>query len=152
MGDMKSPLNSFSDSAKKNKLEVAANTGLGISDNNPLKPAARPPKHDYNISPNILSMLEKMAKMQKEIDDKIDEAIHKQGITRSQLDTYLNDSKNFTPEQLDFIKKTRFELVNKVLAATNIPDISDTTSESPTSAKRGKVKSIGTRRNWIPTR
>ncbi len=151
MGNMKSPLNTFSDSAKKNNPDVNSNTGVVFSDNNPLKPAPRPPKHEYNISPNIISMLEKMAKMQKEIDDKIEEAMHKQGITKSQLETYLNDSKNFTPEQLDFIKKTRFELVNKVMAATNLPDISDTPA-TPSNAKRGKVKSIGTRRNWIPTR
>ena len=97
-------------------------------------------------------MLEKMNKMQKEIDDKIEEAINQHGITKTQLNNYLSDPKNFTPEQLEYLKNTRFEMVKKVMAVTNIPDIADTESNLPSTAKRGKVKSIGTRRNWISTR
>ncbi len=150
MGDMKSPLNTFSDSAKKNKPDEIGNNQLQAS-NNYAKAAPSPPKQEFNISPHIVAMLEKMAKMQKEIDDKIDEALNQHGITKTQLNNYLSDPKNFTPEQLDYLKKTKFEMVKKVMAATNIPDIV-TESEPPSTAKRGKVKSIGTRRNWIPTR
>ena len=97
-------------------------------------------------------MLEKMTKMQKEIDDKIEAAIRQHGITKTQLDAYLSDPKNFSPEQFEFLKKTRFEMVNKVIAATNLPILSSTENSLPNNAKRGKVRSVAARRNWINTR
>ncbi len=151
MGDMKSPLNTFSDSAKKSKPDAVTKNEIRPNDNCPLKPAPPPPKYEFYINPNIVAMIEKMTKMQNEIDEKIESAIRQHGITKPQLDAYLNDPRNFTPEQLEFLKKTRYEMVKKVIAATNIPDIQE--NEPPSdNVKRGKVKSIGTRRNWIPTR
>lgn len=150
MGDMKSPLNTFSDSAKKN--DSIANNQPQAIDNHILKPAPPQPKQEFTISPHIVAMLEKMTKMQNEIDEKIESAIRQHGITKPQLDAYLNDPKNFSPDQLDFLKKTRYEMVKKVIAATNIPDIEVEDISQSSSAKRGKVKSIGARRNWIPTR
>ncbi len=182
-GKIKSPLNAFSDSAKKDKIamtptENASSTSSTAqmtnfaSENdyiplrntphvNPFNPAPPQPIRSYTTPPSIAAMLEKMNQIQQDVEKKVEEAIHKHGITRSQLRAYLSNPKNFTPEQFAHLKKCEKVIAQKFLASFNLsPDalfISQTseiesTTTSPSTAKRGKVKSVGTRRNWIPTR
>lgn len=187
MGNIKSPLNFFSESEKKNKkktenpitdsstqvTENIQNTGPNasrINNVNPFIPVQPQPMKTYITPPTIAAMLEKMNQMQQEIEDKIDEAVNKNGITRAQLNEYLNNPKNFTPEQFKFLKQseefisqrfwtaisktthmTRLNAPVKATAPTGTATASVTTA-SPSTAKRGKVKSAGTRRKWINTR
>lgn len=154
MGDMKGPLNFFSDSEKKKKIEVdpAPKTNVRADPQNPLKPAQHPPQPHYTIDSKIAAMLDRMAQMQADIDNKIEEAIHKHGITRAQLDNYLNDPKNFTPEQNEFIRQSRESFTQKIWSTVQLPPDTAPVATTPTSAKRSKPKSIGAHRNWISTR
>ncbi|MBA3236947.1 MAG: hypothetical protein H0T62_01175 [Parachlamydiaceae bacterium] len=95
----------------------------------------------------IEAMIERMNQMRQEIDNKINDMAYQHGISKENLQKFLSDPKNFTPEQWKFLQIKSQDFIQKMDVANEAQP-----GDGAASLTARKGKFIGLRRKWIPTR
>jgi hypothetical protein len=146
-----SPFNLFGNTAKKAKQPIDA--GSTPPPTEVSKPVQRSPIPIRNYT--VEAMLERMNEMRQELDNKIEEASSKHGLSKEKVMEYLNNPKNFTSEQWAFLKGKHEAFTQKIQsnlgASVELPGTDNSSSTGTLTGSR-KNKLPGSRRNWIPTR
>jgi hypothetical protein len=108
---------------------------------------------DLHKDPEINGMLNKMYRMQENIQTKLNEAYDKSGISASQIKNFLNNPSNFSPDiwqkiqgQRDVLEKQIGDVLKNYARKTKKGYAPGSTVNS----KERKSKTLGARRNWIP--
>jgi hypothetical protein len=98
----------------------------------------------------VMLMLGQMRQLRKELQDKFEEVCTLGGITPKELELYL--SKLGGPA-LEELKKKKDDLENKMWSSLGQQaKIKRRSTDQDKVNKKRKAKSIGARRNWIPTK
>lgn len=127
-----------------------------------------PPKKSYAVPPaspalpeagakltdeQIAEMFERARRMKEEIESKLQEVYDKTGMTRKQVQNYMQNPKNFTVQEWQNIQIGRqdwegrlYNLIGQEYKAKREKVVQDQNS------KERKGKTLGARKNWIPMR
>lgn len=116
--------------------------------------AGVPPLPNVNITDDQLAeMFERAKKMRTEIEEKLQEVYDKTGLTRKQVETYMNNPKNFSIQEWQNIQIGRkdwegrlYGLIGQEYKEKRQKAVQDQSS------KERKGKTLGARKNWIPMR
>jgi hypothetical protein len=114
-----------------------------------INPPALSPK---SLDPEIQRMIQRMKEMSNEVEQKVETLLNKGKLTREQLMRYLNNPKNFSPEQWKKAKQTREFLSSKTFGEGEfkIETPSQANKTNQANMKDRKSKTLGNRKKWIP--
>lgn len=101
--------------------------------------------------PETHEMLAKMDRMAQELEEAINRTLESTKMTKSQFDAFLNDRKNFSPQQWEEIQKLKASLGKQFISLfgnEGTAFVEKVAVTKATKAKRGK--SLGARKKWIP--
>lgn len=101
----------------------------------------------------LAALFSRGQQISKEINDKLGEAFEKSGYSRKQIESYVNDPRNYTAEQWQIFEVSRgdwevrlYHLLGKEYKKKRKQAIED----KITKERRGKT--LGARKNWMPMR
>lgn len=98
----------------------------------------------------IKEMLDRIDAIKNDLKDRVSVLIEKHGYTPSTIKKYLNDPKNFTPEQWVLIQKQKDEIAKTVGVAIDPIMRKQKKIQEKKQDDRSKNKSIGARKRWMP--
>lgn len=118
-----------------------------------LTPQAIVEKAHASNDQEIISMVERIQSMQKDLETKVSNLKEKIPITYASIAKFLNDKENFPPEQWAMIQDNREALEKKFgeMVGKDAKKVKEKRLEEKGS-KEFRSKSLGSRRNWIPIR
>lgn len=103
--------------------------------------------------PEINVMLNKMTRMQEDINTKLGEIYDGSGVSINQIKNFLNNPSNFPPEvwqriqsQRDVLEKKIGDVLQHMIKKAKVGPMGVKGEVS----KERKSKTLGSRRNWIP--
>lgn len=109
---------------------------------------------DLHHDPEINSMLNKMYRMQDNIQLKLNEIYDSSGVSSKQITNFLNNPSNFPPDVWQKIQQQRDTLEKKIgdvlKSYVKKPKSGYISGKSDGVSKERKSKTLGARRNWIP--
>ena len=107
---------------------------------------------DLNPDPEINLILNKMVKVKESFESKLNEIYEDNGLTQMQVESYLNNPSNFSPQDWSKIQTQRDELENQINIVLNKSRKKSTGlhDEKSQQSKDRKAKTLGSRKNWIP--
>lgn len=98
----------------------------------------------------IKGILDRIDAIKNDLKEKVAVLIEKHGHTPSSIKKYLNDPKNFTPEQWIAIQKQKDEIAKTVGVAIDPLMRKQKKIMEKKQEDRSKNKSIGARKRWMP--
>ncbi len=98
----------------------------------------------------IREILDRIDTIKKDLKERVAVLIEKHGYTPSSIKKYLNDPKNFTPEQWITIQKQKEEIAKTVGVAIDPLMRKQKKLMDKKQDDRSKNKSIGARKRWMP--
>ncbi|MBN9379104.1 MAG: hypothetical protein BGO14_08915 [Chlamydiales bacterium 38-26] len=118
-------------------------------------PASLKTEESLNLhgDPEINDMLNKMYRMQEDIQSRLGEIYDNAGLSTNQIKTYLNNPNNFSPEIWQKIQSQRDLLEKKILDVLKLyakKEKKGFLSGPGEISKERRSKTLGARRNWIP--
>ena len=100
--------------------------------------------------PELKEWVEKMDKMRKELNEKTNKLLEKGGHTPLSIKRYLDDPKNFSPQDWQLIQKQRDTLEADLgLAIDPAFKKMKKTKETKVLSKERKGKTLGSRKRWL---
>ena len=100
--------------------------------------------------PQLKEWVEKMEVMHSELEEKTNRLLEKGGHTPLSIKRYLDDPKNFSPEDWQLIQKQR-NILEADLGLAIDPSFHKIKKEKETKvmSKERKGKTLGSRKNWL---
>lgn len=100
--------------------------------------------------PQLKEWIEKMDLMQRELENKTNSLLEKGGHTPLSIKRYLDDPKNFSPQDWQLIQQQRDQLEADLGLAID-PSFRKLkkTQETKVMSKERKGKTLGSRKNWL---
>jgi len=98
----------------------------------------------------VKAMLDRIDAIKRDLREKVAILIEQHGYTPSTIKKYLNDPKNFTPEQWVSIQKQKDEIAKVVGVAIDPLMRKQKKQIEKKQDDRAKNKSIGARKRWMP--
>lgn len=98
----------------------------------------------------VKEMIDRIDTIKKELSEQVAVLIEKHGYTPNSIKKYLNDPRNFTPEQWLAIQKQKEEIAKTVGVAIDPIMRKQKKLMEKKQDDRSKNKSIGARKRWMP--
>lgn len=116
------------------------------------KPAMKPSSMEKMTTKEALQVVKDLKKTHLDIENKLHELYEKTGWTPRQLQKYLTDHSNFTPEQLGQLEKEREALLKSFEMTDELEKQikADLSGGGVRKEKSRKSKTAQVRRSWIP--
>lgn len=103
--------------------------------------------------PDIKEWVTRIEELNRSLKEKIADLIEKHGFTPRSVKGYLNNPKNFTPDQWIIIQKQRSEIEKTIgVALDPVLRKEQKKREGKERDKERKGKTLGARKNWMPMR
>lgn len=103
--------------------------------------------------PEVKEWITRIEELNRSLKEKIGDLIEKHGFTPRSVKGYLNNPKNFTPDQWNLIQKQRVEIEKMVgIALDPVLRKEQKKAEAKVRDKERKGKTLGSRKNWMPMR
>jgi len=104
----------------------------------------------------LTQTLEKISKMRRDLEKKLEDLYEQSGMSREQLQSYMENPQNVGTPMWDRIQQRREELSEKLSgmigAEEKIRATAKKTQEADKITKNRKGKTLGNRKKWIPIR
>ena len=152
-----SPLDLFGAGSKKplKPAKKASSTASSSTPTDPVSvnipPVGVQPKK-FTIDPEINKMLEQIFKMREDLQKKLDDIFQKTGLSRAEIESFLNNPNNYPPGKWEKFQNEKKLLEDKLYVALGIDRKHKAKQEDIKTAKERKGKFLGGRKNWIPIR
>jgi hypothetical protein len=112
-------------------------------------------KKSYSDS-EMTQMLEKINKMRRDLEKKLEDLHDQSGLSKEQLQAYMDNPQNVGTPQWQKIQQRREELSEKLYgmigAEERIRAMAKKNQEVEKNTKTRKGKTLGNRKKWIPIR
>ncbi|PJD96127.1 MAG: hypothetical protein CK425_06910 [Parachlamydia sp.] len=111
-------------------------------------------KKSYSDS-EMTQMLEKINKMRRDLEKKLEDLHDQSGLTKEQLQAYLDNPQNVGTPQWQKIQQRREELSEKLYGMIGAEErirAAKKNQEVEKNTKARKSKTLGNRKKWIPIR
>lgn len=112
-------------------------------------------KKSYSDS-EMTQMLEKINKMRRDLEKKLEDLYDQSGLSKEQLQAYMDNPQNVGTPQWQKIQQRREELSEKLYgmigAEERIRSMAKKNQEVEKNTKARKSKTLGNRKKWIPIR
>lgn len=100
--------------------------------------------------PETQAMLQKIRTMQADLQQKFDALYKKAKMTPTEFKNYLDDPKNFSKKEWDFVQSNRYALEEKVWDVVGLELKPATGHKRENISHERKGKTLGARKKWIP--
>lgn len=130
----------------KNIFETAASSNLGKKKKQ--QPSSKKKTHQ---DPEIAAMLNQIEVMKQDLENKLEKIRQQTGLSKEDLQNFMNNPKNFSPNEWAKLEKTKNEMGDKVWSAIGL-ELKPKARTRENIAGERKGKTLGGRKKWIPMR